>query len=191
MMTQYSLQEGDNQWNIKIYPRKRKSFAMKMNGEQEFCLYVPRAIRDKQLKNFLVESRPWLVQACKKLEQVSKSCSRVDCPIYDQLTKEQRSENEGKVKACVDKYAQNMGVSYGKITLRNQKTRWGSCSATGNLNFNYRICYIEQELMEYVVVHELAHRKEMNHSPAFWQEVAYVLPDYSSRRYKLKQYTLS
>ena len=79
-----------------------------------------------------------------------------------------------------------MGVTYGRITIRNQKTRWGSCSSKGNLNFNCLLMLTPPEVIDYVVVHELCHRKEMNHSKAFWDEVAHVLPDYEKARLWLK-----
>ena len=75
-----------------------------------------------------------------------------------------------------------MGVSYGTITIREQKTRWGSCSAKGNLNFNWKTVLMPEEIQDYLTVHELAHRIEMNHSPAFWAVVERVLPDYRERR---------
>ena len=85
-------------------------------------------------------------------------------------------------------YAYIIGVTYGKITIRNQKTRWGSCSSNGNLNFNNRLLFVPKELVDYVVVHELAHRKEMNHSNAFWNVVEKYMPDYKERRQWLKEH---
>ena len=81
-----------------------------------------------------------------------------------------------------------MGVTYGRISIRSQKTRWGSCSAKGNLNYNWKLMLCPERVQDYVVVHELAHRKEMNHSPAFWAEVEKILPDYRERRKWLKTY---
>ena len=83
-------------------------------------------------------------------------------------------------------FAPRIGVTYGRITIRNQKSKWGSCSAQGNLNFNCLLSEAPPEVLDYVVVHELCHRKEMNHSPRFWAEVARVLPDYRARRQWLK-----
>ena len=84
-------------------------------------------------------------------------------------------------------FAEIMGVDYGRITVRDQRTRWGSCSAKGNLNFNWRLILAPGEVLDYVVVHELAHRREMNHSKRFWSLVEMVLPDYERRRRWLKE----
>ena len=78
-------------------------------------------------------------------------------------------------------------MDYGRITIREQKTRWGSCSSKGNLNFNWKLVLLAPELLDYVVVHELAHRREMNHSKNFWKIVEAELPDYRERRARLKE----
>lgn len=75
-------------------------------------------------------------------------------------------------------YAPLIGVTYGRITVRNQKTRWGSCSEKGNLNFNCLLVMTPPEVLDAVIVHELCHRKHMNHSKAFYEEVYRVFPEY-------------
>ena len=85
-------------------------------------------------------------------------------------------------------WAKKMQITYGKITIRQQATRWGSCSGKGNLNFNWKLVLLPEELIDYVVVHELAHRKEMNHSPRFWEIVKQQIPDYKERRKRLREY---
>ena len=80
-----------------------------------------------------------------------------------------------------------MNVTYGRIAVRDQKTRWGSCSAEGNLNFNWRLIFAPEGVLDYVVVHELAHRKEMNHSARFWGVVESYMPEYKKNQAWLKE----
>lgn len=103
-------------------------------------------------------------------------------------TEKEKKKARLLIEQRVDYYADKMQVAYGRISMRNQRTRWGSCSSDGNLNFNCRLLYVPLELLDYVVVHELAHRRHMDHSAAFWQEVERYLPDYQKRRELLKQY---
>lgn len=99
-----------------------------------------------------------------------------------------RREARGYLEEKAASWSAFMNVDYGKITIRDQATRWGSCSASGNLNFNWRLVLLPEELADYVVVHELAHRIQMNHSNAFWEIVERELPDYRLRRRELKRY---
>ena len=84
-------------------------------------------------------------------------------------------------------YAPLVGVNYGRITIRNQKTRWGSCSEQGNLNFNCLLVMMPMEVLDSVVVHELCHRKHMNHSKEFYAEVYKVFPQYDKWNKWLKE----
>ena len=75
---------------------------------------------------------------------------------------------------------------YNIVAVRDQKTRWGSCSSKGNLNFNYKILFLDSDLADYIIVHELCHLKEMNHGANFWQQVELQCPDYKSKMYRLR-----
>jgi predicted metal-dependent hydrolase len=82
------------------------------------------------------------------------------------------------------------GLAYGRISIRNQTTRWGSCSGNGNLNFNYRIALLPPHLSDYIIVHELCHVAELNHSQEFWNLVSKTIPHYIKLRKELRQHKL-
>lgn len=92
----------------------------------------------------------------------------------------------GFVNAKLIKLNSYYGFKYNRVAIRDQKTRWGSCSSRGNLNFNYKIIFLEDDLAEYIIVHELCHLVEMNHSSKFWDRVEKACPDYKSIRQRLK-----
>ena len=106
------------------------------------------------------------------------------------ITKDEIDSLKATAKPIIEEkvrfFADKMGVEYEKITIRNQKTRYGSCTAKGNLNFNCLIMLMPEEIIDYVIVHELCHIKEMNHSHRFWKAVEDILPDYKERRKWLK-----
>jgi predicted metal-dependent hydrolase len=109
-------------------------------------------------------------------EQIKRGCVQ----IYRLLARRDLTEK-------VREYATKMGVEPSGIKINGAKTRWGSCSAKKSLNFSWRLMMADDDVIDYVVVHELAHIKEMNHSPRFWAVVAGVLPDYKQRQTKLKE----
>lgn len=92
--------------------------------------------------------------------------------------------------ARVHKIANSLGFKVGMITIRGQKTRWGSCSTSGNLSFNYNLLRFRKEVIDYVIIHELCHIKEMNHSAKFWKLVEKFCPDYKFLRKELKNHSL-
>ena len=91
------------------------------------------------------------------------------------------------LEARARSFAERLGIAVGRITIRETRTRWGSCSADGNLNFHWKLILLPEAISDYVIVHELCHRYEMNHSKAFWERVGAIIPDYKERRKKLKE----
>ncbi len=87
-------------------------------------------------------------------------------------------------------FSRHYGFIYNKVFIRNTRTRWGSCSSRGNLGFNYRVAKLPPELQSYIVVHELCHLKEFNHSPAFWALVAEQVPNWKVLRSRLRKIAL-
>lgn len=97
-----------------------------------------------------------------------------------------KEQSRGFIKQKIIELNQFYNFSFNRVCIKNHKSRWGSCSKKGNLNFNYKIIHLPLELAEYIVVHELCHLKELNHSSRFWALVAHAVPDYKARRKKLK-----
>lgn len=91
------------------------------------------------------------------------------------------------VRHKIAKFNAIYGFKYNKITIRRVSSRWGSCSAKGNLNFNYKIVYLKDDLADYIVAHELCHLQEMNHGAGFWKLVAKTMPNWRFLRKQLKQ----
>ncbi len=97
-----------------------------------------------------------------------------------------KEEARALVKEKLLYWNQFYGYTYQRIAIKDHKTRWGSCSKKGNLNFNYRIVFLPPHLVDYLIVHELCHLGEFNHSPAFWALVGKTVPDWEKRRTELK-----
>jgi len=91
------------------------------------------------------------------------------------------------ITAKIKRYNELFQYRLGRVSIRNQRTRWGSCSKRGNLNFNYKILFLEESFADYIVVHELCHLQELNHSKRFWSLVAQVFPNYRQIRNELRR----
>ena len=157
---------------------RRKTISIQVTPRGEVVVRCPLGMPEQAVRAFVASKESWIQS---KLPAV--------CPPL--LTEEERLALTQQAKADfaqrAEYFAPLVGVSYGRITIRSQKSRWGSCSGKGNLNFNFLLMLATEEVRDYVVVHELCHRKEMNHSPKFWAEVGRVLPGYRAQRQWLKQ----
>lgn len=174
-------------FDIEVRRSARKTIALEIRPDGSLLMRVPRQMTAREIDRFLDEQDGWIR---KHLAQVRTR--QAELPQTEPLTAEQiRALADQALQVIPERvryYAPLVGVTYGRITIRNQRTRWGSCSAKGNLNFNCLLMLMPPEILDYVVVHELAHRREMNHSPAFWAIVESVLPDYRTRRQWLKEH---
>lgn len=169
---------------IEIIRSARRTVAIEIKADLRVIVRAPFGIKDDDIKRFVAEKRPWI----EKHLQIAKA--RREEKVSPFTEKEIRALADAALKDIpqrVAKYASTIGVTVGRITIRSQKSRWGSCSAKGNLNFNCLLMLCPEEVRDYVVVHELCHRKEMNHSPAFWAQVERVLPEYKAQYRWLKE----
>lgn len=166
-----------------IRVKNKKTVEFNYEGSEVVC-YIPSTLSDDQLKEIFYRHRRKINSIVEKFKSREKYTSLP--PFTAEDVKRLADEAIEVIPGIVRKYAKLMGVTYGNITIRNQKTKWGSCSSKGNLNFNCYIMLFDQPEIEYLVVHELAHRKHMDHSEAFWAEVEKVIPDYKQRRQNIK-----
>ena len=175
---------------VEVIYSARKTMALEVTTELKVRARVPSRTKDWQVRDFVEDRKCWVVE--KYLLQKQRALQREMAPKPDyvenpELEKEYREKARKQIEARTSYFALVMGVNYGRITIRAARHRWGSCSSAGNLNFHWKLILMPPEILDYVVVHELAHRKEMNHSARFWAEVEKILPDYKARRKWLKE----
>lgn len=171
----------------KLIRSSRRTISIEIKPDLTVVVRAPRRAPEREIEKIVAGKEEWIH---KHLEKMRMKNEQLEESEKIPLNAEQIRELVKQAKECIPErvrcYAGIMGVSYGRITIRKQKTVWGSCSAKGNLNFNCLLMLTPEDVIDYVVVHELCHRKQMNHSKAFWNEVGKVLPDYNERRKKLK-----
>ena len=157
----------------------RKTLSIQITPAGKVVLRCPNRMSRREAEAFLVSKRSWIekhLSACKPVIPLTPA----ELLWLTDAAKED-------LPPRVSRLAAQLGVTYGRITIRSQHTRWGSCSARGNLNFNCLLMLCPEEVRDYVILHELCHRKELNHSPAFWAEVEKACPGYRSQRQWLKE----
>ena len=144
-------------------------------------------ITNRELNKFIDNHMSWIESKLSLIEK--KNADKISVvPPKETISKKELNAIKEKFTTRVQYYCNIMGVSVNRISIKDQKTRWGSCSSKGNVNFNYKLYYMPQALMDYVIVHELSHRKYMNHSDLFWNEVGKYCPEYRMYRKELMKY---
>ena len=164
---------------------RRRTLALEITPSGQVIARAPLKMSRARIQAFVLEKAGWIrahLARVRRQNQLAAQAGKLTAEDIQAL----RKGAEPGIRERVHLFAKALGVTNGKITLRSQRTRWGSCSAGGNLSFNCLLALAPPEVVDYVVVHELCHRKQMNHSPAFWREVAVALPDYPARREWLK-----
>lgn len=184
--------------NIQVIYSGRKTICIQIDRRLQIKVRAPYRTPKQQIVMFVEKNRGWIEshfeRMVKQKEQAEKQEEAGDKVECGKQAEEQERIRQLTMKAKivipqrVTLYANIMGVDYGRITIRHQKTRWGSCSGKGNLNFNCYLMAMPAPVVDYVVIHELCHRKEMNHSKAFWTLVERMMPDYRQWRKWLKDH---
>ena len=171
--------------NYTLIRSKRRTLSIEVRPEGVIAR-APLRMPKREIDAFLLSKKDWIEKQERKIEARQAQARELGLLTEEEIAR-LKKEARRVIPARVAYYAPLVGVSYGRIFIRAQKTKWGSCSAGGNLNFNYLLMLAPPEVLDSVVVHELCHRKEMNHSKRFYDEVLRVYPDYKKHFRWLKE----
>lgn len=164
---------------------KRVRLAVYCDGS--VVVTTPLNVKHSIIKDLVVEKRYWIYEKLRYYRSLDTKAIRV-------FSNEDYLKNKEKAKkfvvARVDHFNKIYNFSYNKINIKNQKTRWGSCSKKRNLNFNYKIIFLPEKIRDYLIVHEICHLLEFNHSEKFWRLVQKACPDYKEYQRRLREFDL-
>ena len=165
----------------------RRSVSIFVSGDGTVLVRAPYLTPEREIEKIVESHRAWIEKALLKAEKAGEAAETAGKLTEDEI-RSLAAKALSVIPGRVQHFAQLVGVTFGRITIRNQKTRWGSCSKAGNLNFNCLLMLAPPEVLDSVVVHELCHRKYMNHSAEFYAEVRRVYPDYDRCHKWLKEH---
>lgn len=166
---------------------RARHIRLRIDYDGKVTVTAPCRMRQSFVEQFMMSKSLWIAEKLAYIKSLghpaAQSPQRQDYARYKSIA---RLLAENRLQYFNAIY----GLSYGRISIRNQTTRWGSCSGNGNLNFNYRIALLPPQLCDYIIVHELCHTAELNHSQKFWHLVAHTIPHYAKLRKELRQHGL-
>lgn len=169
-----------------LFRSDRATCQIQVKNDGSVIVRAPRLMPERDIMRFVSEKEEWIERAQAKVKEARERADAAE-PLTNADIEALADKALEYIPHRVAYFAPIVGVEYGRITIRNQRTRWGSCSGKKNLNFNCLLMMTPEDVIDYVVVHELCHLKEMNHSPSFWAEVERVLPYYKKSRLWLKR----
>ena len=173
-----------SQYPLEIIRSDRKTISLQIK-DGTVLVRAPKRATQKEIEALLDQHKRWIEKHL-RAQQTRTEALQALPPLTPEEIRALGAKACEIVPPRVAHFAKLVGVSYGRITIRNQRSKWGSCSAKGNLNFNCLLMLAPAQVLDSVIVHELCHRKEMNHSPRFWAEVERIDPDCKAHRQWLK-----
>ncbi len=174
------------EYNVEVRRSKRKSAAIKITADMQIVVFVPLYVSDNEIERMVISKSKWIDEHMLKVQSTIDERSKLEKITFEQV-KELADQAVEYIPKRVKYYAEKENFVYNKITIKNLVSRWGSCSTKGNLNFNCLLMLTPDYVIDYIVVHELCHLREMNHSEKFWAEVEKIMPDYQRAVLWLKQ----
>ena len=174
------------EYNVEVRRSKRKSAAIKITADMQIVVFVPLYVSDNEIERMVISKSKWIDEHMLKVQSTIDERSKLEKITFEKI-KELADQAVEYIPKRVKYYAEKENFIYNKITIKNLVSRWGSCSTKGNLNFNCLLMLTPDYVIDYIVVHELCHLREMNHSEKFWAEVEKIMPDYQRAELWLKQ----
>ena len=164
--------------SYRLIRSRRKSVAVEIR-DGEVTVRAPLRYPEEELQRLLWQRKEWISRKV-KLQQRQLESASAEGLLTDRDIAELTRQAQEELPPLVAKWASVMGVTYGRVTVRCQRTRWGSCSASGNLSFNCLLMLCPEHVREGVVIHELCHRLEMNHSASFYRKLSHFFPTWKA-----------
>lgn len=160
-----------------IQKSRRRSIAVSVQPDNRVLVKAPYGTPERMVQEFLLTKKSWITNQIEKQTREVQKAESLGLLSDDEM-KQIKKKARKILPERVEYWAKKIGVTYGRISIRLQSSRWGSCAQNGNLNFNCLLVLMPPEVLDCVVVHELCHRKYMNHSKDFYAEIDRVFPDY-------------
>ncbi len=173
-----------------IIKANRRTLSVQITNDCKILVRVPKNSSETYVKEFLKSKRNWILKNLDKIQNQNQKAQKDGILSFEELNLLKKKAKK-IIPQRVEYYAKISGIDYKKIIIRCQNTRWGSCSSKGNLNFNCLLVLMPQEILDSVVIHELCHRRYMNHSKEFYAEIDKYFPDYKFCDKWLKENGLS
>jgi hypothetical protein len=183
MQEKINISGQDIDYNLKKSKRAR-NLRLTVNLEGNLTVTIPWFCSMWQARRFINKKSDWILKSVNRFKkrEGNSLLVRAGKRDYEKLKEKTRLFAHSRV----EEFNKYYNFDYNRISIRNQKSRWGSCSMRKNLNYNFRILLLPKDLADYIIVHELCHLKEMNHSKRFWNLVGETMPDYKAMRKRLR-----
>lgn len=166
-----------------LFSKKSRYLRLTVHSDGKLIVTTPKRFSFDDIESYIFKKRDWVIERITHVKNNPKLITTVHTKAEVIVYKKKALEY---VCSRLEYWNTFYALAYKNVAIKNTKTRWGSCSSKGNLNFNYKIIFLPQELADYIVVHELCHLKEMNHSKNFWNLVTKTIPHYKELRQQLK-----
>lgn len=169
-----------------IVRSRRNSISIALKSADEIVVRAPLRISEQEIYRIVEEKADWIMKKQRELKaRAAKSEAWIS--LGEEEKRSFRTLASNRIPERIDFYAKGMKAEFNQVRIKDQKSRWGSCSAKRNLNFNWRLVMTPDYVMDYVIVHELCHLTYMNHSADFWKYVEAVMPDYKRAKLWLRE----